>query len=198
MAGIPRVIDGDTIEVHGQRIRLHGIDAPESAQRCIVRGKTYPCGEIAAGALKDLTAGIEVRCEQVDVDRYGRVVATCYDNHDFDVNRNMVYTGWALAYRRYSTRYVATEDDAREAGRGLWRGVFVAPWDWRRGKRLQTAAMPDSGCLIKGNVSKSGERIYHTPGGRWYDQTKITPEKGERWFCTEAEAQAAGWRASRQ
>ena len=60
--------------------------------------------------------------------------------------------------------------------------------------------MPDSasGCRIKGNISSSGERIYHVPGGEWYDRTKITAGKGERWFCTEAEAQAAGWRASRQ
>ncbi len=93
---------------------------------------------------------------------------------------------------------MATEDDAREAVRGLWRGVFVAPWDWRRGKRLQTAEMPDSGCLIKGNVSKSGERIYHVPGGQWYDRTKITPSKGEQYFCTEESARAAGWRRARQ
>ena len=97
----------------------------------------------------------------------------------------MVYTGWALADRRYSTRYVATEDDAREAGRGLWRDKFVPPWEWRRGKRLQAATVPDSasGCLIKGNISKSGERIYHVPSGAFYNRTKITAGKGERWFC---------------
>ena len=135
IVGPARVIDGDTIEVQGQRIRLHGIDAPESAQKCKLKGKSCPCGEIAGGALKDLTAGIEVRCEQVDVDRYGRIVATCYDNHDFDINRNMVYTGWALAYRKYSTRYVATEDGAREAKRGLWKGEFEMPWEWRKANR---------------------------------------------------------------
>lgn len=56
--------------------------------------------------------------------------------------------------------------------------------------------MPDNadGCTIKGNISSSGERIYHIPGGKWYDRAKVSPEKGERWFFTEAEAVAAGWR----
>lgn len=201
LTGPARVIDGDTIEVQGKRIRLYGIDAPESAQRCIIRGKSRPCGEIAAGALKDLTTGIAVRCRKEDVDRYGRIVATCFDNYGFDINRNMVYTGWALAYRKYSSRYVGVEEKARAAGRGLWRGEFVPPWRWRRGERLTSARSPDetsSACLIKGNISKSGERIYHVPGGAYYSRTKISTAKGERWFCSEAEARAAGWRRARQ
>ena len=199
ITGPVRVIDGDTIEVRGKRIRLYGIDAPESAQRCIIEGKSRPCGEIAADALKDLTMGTAVRCGKEDVDRYGRIVATCFDNHGFDINGNMVYTGWALAYRKYSTRYVATEDEARAAGRGLWKGAFVAPWDWRRGVRLSTAA-PTGGpgaCRIKGNINREGERIYHLPGGRSYERTRIDEGKGERWFCSEAEARAAGWRGTR-
>jgi endonuclease YncB( thermonuclease family) len=135
VTGPARVIEGDTIEVAGQRIRLHGIDAPEIAQRCRLKGNSYPCGEIAIGALKDLTAGIEVRCERVDADRNGHVIATCYDNHGFSINLNMVYTGWALADREYSTRYVTTEDGAREAKRGLWRGEFEMPWEWRKANR---------------------------------------------------------------
>ena len=65
---------------------------------------------------------------------------------------------------------------------------------------MQAATVPDSasGCMIKGNISKSGERIFHVPGGSYYDRTKITPTKGERWFCTEADARAAGWRKSKR
>ena len=135
VSGPARVIDGDTIEVAGERIRLHGIDAPESKQTCEWPGKTIQCGRLATTALMDLTAGAEVTCKTREKDRYGRWVAVCYDPDGFDIGRNMVHTGWALAYRRYSTDYVETEDKAREAKRGMWKGEFVPPWEWRRGKR---------------------------------------------------------------
>ena len=106
------------------------------------------------------------------------------------------------AYRRYSTQYVAEETVAKVAKRGMWRGAVVAPWEWRKGKRLvgtrnsgHTAASRQGGgrCTVKGNIGKSGTRIYHVPGGQFYDRTRIDASKGERWFCTEAEARAAGW-----
>ncbi len=85
--------------------------------------------------------------------------------------------------------------------RGLWASEFVPPWEWRQGKRLGGAepeGSPPGHCLIKGSISREGERIYHLPGGRWYDQTKIELAKGERWFCSEAEARAAEWRRAMQ
>ena len=110
--------------------------------------------------------------------------------------------GWAFAYRKYSRRYVAEETAAKAARRGIWRGEVVAPWEWRKGKRLagaRPAAEPGSGrCDIKGNIGKSGARIYHVPGGRYYDRTRIDTSKGERWFCSEGKARTAGWRRSRQ
>ena len=96
---------------------------------------------------------------------------------------------------------------AKAAKRGIWRGDVVAPWEWRKGKRLagtqksgHTAASRQGRgrCTIKRNIGKSGTRIYHVPGGRFYDRTRTNALKGERWFCTEAEARAAGWRRSRQ
>ena len=134
ITGPARVIDGDTIEVAGERIRLHGIDAPERKQTCKWPGKTIPCGRLATTALMDLTSGADVTCKTREKDRYGRWVAVCYDPDGFDIGRNMVHTGWALAYRQYSTDYVATEDKARKAQRGMWKGKFVPPWEWRRGK----------------------------------------------------------------
>ena len=119
-----------------------------------------------------------------------------------DVNAWLVGQGWALAYRRYSRAYVDEESSARMARRGMWRGEFVAPWDWRRGERLSSshreapkiAAATRGSCRIKGNISyNSGRRIYHMPGDRDYARTKISSARGERWFCSEAEAQAAGW-----
>ncbi|MDA0998251.1 MAG: thermonuclease family protein, partial [Proteobacteria bacterium] len=135
ITGKPRIIDGDTIEVAGERIRLHGIDAPESNQTCEWPSKTIPCGRLATLALMDLMAGAEVTCKTRGKDRYGRWVAVCYDPDGFDIGKNMVHTGWALAYRQYSTDYVDTEDKARETKRGMWKGEFASPWEWRRGVR---------------------------------------------------------------
>lgn len=135
IAGRASVIDGDTIDIHGERIRLHGIDAPEGAQRCYRDGELWPCGRRAAFALADHIGARTVRCEPRDRDRYGRIVAVCFAG-GADIGAWMVRQGWALAYRRYSTAYVDEEDTARAARAGLWEGTFTAPWDWRRGERL--------------------------------------------------------------
>ncbi|MGF1612008.1 MAG: hypothetical protein ACFCUQ_21620 [Kiloniellales bacterium] len=104
-------------------------------------------------------------------------------------------------YRRYARDYVALEDEARAAAKGIWASRFVMPWDWRRGARVVQAAdarpQPE-GCAIKGNINGKDERIYHVPGGRWYGCTIIDTAKGERWFFTEEEATSAGWRRARQ
>ena len=165
--------------------------------------RTAPAGEAAP-----------VFFERRELDRilalYGRMVAVCWVGGE-DVNSWMAARGWAFAYRRYSMSYVGEEAAAKRAKHGIWRGDVVAPWEWRRGERLtggRSAAQPAASrpaaqkergrCAIKGNISKSGTRIYHVPGGRFYGQTRINTSKGERWFCTEGEARAAGWRRSRQ
>ncbi len=201
LSGPPVVVDGDSLEVAGQRIRLHGIDAPERRQTCVADGSRWSCGERAAQAL---AAGISERtiaCTEKDVDRYGRIVAICRVD-GVDLNAWLVTEGWALAYRRYSSDYVGEEALARAARRGIWQGEFVPPWKWRRGERLAGTAPetsePDSACRIKGNISRNGARIYHVPGGRSYDRTRIDPSQGERWFCSERDAVDAGWRAARR
>jgi len=91
------------------------------------------------------------------------------------------------------------ENEARSAGRGLWAAAPMATLgNASPGTCPQGCVTPPSGCLIKGNISKSGERIFHVPGGRSYEQTKIDTAAGERWFCTEEEARANGWRKSKQ
>ena len=202
LSGRARVVDGDTLEVSGKRIRLHGVDAPESRQSCVAGDRRWECGERATRALAGRIGGRTVSCEERDRDRYGRIVAVC-SNAGEDVNAWMVSQGLALAYRRYSRDYVGKEADARAARRGIWRGDFVAPRDWRRGVRLAgTRPAPKSaagaGCRIKGNIGRDGSRIYHVPGGQSYERTRIDTSRGERWFCTEAEARAAGWRRSRR
>jgi hypothetical protein len=125
----------------------------------------------------------------------------------------MVRAGFALAYRRYSNDYVDEENEARNAKRGLWAGEFTKPWDYRRETREETPQLqaaprsapgggssgtqpPNSRCAIKGNINQRGDHIYHLPGSDSYDITVIDERSGERWFCSEAEARAAGWRAA--
>ena len=206
VSGPARVVVDDTLEVRGTRVRLNGIDAPESKQRCRSAERTWPCGQEATRALARRIGSRTVACEERDQDRYGRIVALCRVGGE-DVNTWMAAEGWAFAYRKYSTQYVAEETVAKVAKRGIRRGDVVAPWEWRKGKRLAgtqkqghtAASRQGSGrCTIKGNIGKSGTRIYHVPGGRFYDRTRIDTSKGERWFCTEVEARTAGWRRSRQ
>ena len=206
LSGQARVIDGDTFAVAGQRVRLHGIDAPETRQTCSRDGRKWACGRAATKAMRRLVGRDPVRCEVRNRDRYGRAVATCFAGGR-DLQRQLVRQGLALAYRRYSTRYVPDEDAARAEGLGLWSGAFVEPWRWRReakarrraaSPRPQRQAIPGTGsCAIKGNISRNG-RIYHVPGAEHYDRTRIDTSKGERWFCSEAEARAAGWRRARR
>ncbi len=204
ITGTASVIDGDTLDIQGRRIRLHGIDAPESAQLCQdATSRDWRCGQQAALALSDRIARRPVACEVKDTDRYGRSVAACSVGGE-SINAWMVSQGWAMAYRQYSKDYVDAEATARAARVGIWSGSFQPPWDWRKDKRegkpqpANESSAPGGDCKIKGNISAGGERIYHVPGGRFYEQTQIAERDGERWFCSEQEAQQAGWRRSAQ
>ena len=133
--GTARIIDGDSLEVSGRTFDLVGVDAPELSQRCLFRDRLYDCGAISRTALMDLTAGTEVECRPLSAAAQ-ETVARCTAG-GYDLSEGMVYTGWALAQRDSSpTRYTKFETTAADAEHGLWRGVFLAPWDWRDGKRL--------------------------------------------------------------
>lgn len=134
LSGSASALDGDTLELNGVRVRLHGVDAPENDQPCRSAGRRWPCGREARRALDARIRGGWVACEVRDQDRYGRVVATCSVAGQ-DLNAWMVANGWALAYRRYSLAYVAEESRARATRRGVWQGEFVAPWKWREAQR---------------------------------------------------------------
>lgn len=131
IVGVASVIDGDTIEIHDLRIRLDGIDAPESAQLCLRDGRKERCGQASAFFLADLIERKTVRCITHDVDRYGRDIATCWLG-EVNLNETMVEAGQAVAYRTYSKRYVAAEGEAEAGRHGLWSTEFVMPWEWRR------------------------------------------------------------------
>lgn len=131
--GIVSVIDGDTIELHGKRIRLHGVDAPEGKQTYTRDGVEWRCGQQAAFALSDHIGNQSVECIEKDIDRYKRIVAECFVG-DVSINAWLVRNGWAIAYRKYSKQYIEDEDIAREQKAGIWGGEFVEPWEYRKRK----------------------------------------------------------------
>lgn len=199
VSGVIRVIDGDTFDVGQTRVRLHGIDAPEAAQTCTGDdGLDWPCGAWVSDQVRAGFQGAQARCEAVDVDRYGRVVARCFVGTK-DVGRQLVQNGWAFAYRKYSTAYVGDEKTSIRQKAGLHASFIQAPSEFRRGgDAADGEAAQGKGCRIKGNISGNGTRIYHRPGQRDYDKTRIRTLKGERWFCSALEAQQAGWRAAKR
>ena len=192
ISGPAVVQDGDTFKIGSQVIRLNGIDAPENGQDCERSGRSYNCGAKAENKLRSILRN-GVTCSGQRFDDFNRLLADCIADGE-DVSASMVRSGWALAFRKYSTTYVPDEETARENNRGMWAGSFTAPWEFRAVKWKGNDA-PDPACPIKGNINGKGVRIYHTPWSRSYSRTRINTAKGERWFCDEAEALSAGWRA---
>ena len=148
LSGPARVVDGDTLEVQGQKVRLHGIDAPEIRQVCqraewnghcqCIEDTAWACGASARRHLEELIARRPVTCTQTDTDRYGRMVARCFVGHPhthIDLGGWMVRQGHAVAYVKYSRDYLPQEAIARGARLGLWSGTFVPPAAWRKGRR---------------------------------------------------------------
>ena len=219
VVGIPRVVDGDTIVIDTVRIRLEGIDAPESTQACSkasagavstlpfgppnMLGKPdrahnqWACGTEATRHLARMIGPAEVRCDDLGPDKYGRTLGRCYVGA-LNLNAAMVRDGYAWAYVKYSKDYVGLEAEARAAGVGIWQGDAMPAWDYRKRAWETAEAVAPAGCTIKGNVSASG-KVYHMPWNTWYDKVKMEPRRdglagGKRWFCSEQEAMAAGWR----
>jgi hypothetical protein len=174
-------------------VRLEGIDAPEAGQLCRTRlGHAWPCGRRATAFLERLVGSSTVQCHFKGVDKYGRMLGHCLADGR-DLNAEMVRHGMAWAFVRYSQAYVALEAEARLRRIGIWDGEAVPAWDYRAGRWLAAEPVAPSGCAIKGNVTAHG-RIYHMPWSPWYDKVKMDTEKGKRWFCSETDALAAGWR----
>lgn len=144
VTGAATVIDGDTLEIHGQRIRLHGIDAPESRQVCTRNddGAKILCGKEAATRLAVRIKSGPVSCEQKDKDQYGRMVAVCRASDGMNLNAWMVTYGQAMAYRQYSQDYEMFEDGARVGKLGIWATEFTPPWEWRKEQRALAGGLP--------------------------------------------------------
>lgn len=192
LVAVVGVVDGDTIKVRlggvTERVRVIGIDTPELAS-----GECY--AQQASSRMQSLVQSRTVRLvrdpSQGDRDRYDRLLRHVQLTDGRQVAHVLIAGGFGEEYthdRAYAGQaaYRAAERAAREAGKGIWGSGCLAP----------PPAAPGS-CDIKGNISSSGEKIYHVPGQRYYEVTKIDEAKGERWFCSEADAVAAGWRKAK-
>ena len=192
------VVDGDTLKVNGINHRIHGIDTPERNQKC----GNWPCGSAATQALQTLVEGRQVHCKTHEYDHYGRPVSTCYADGK-DVGKSLVAQGLAWAYVKYAQDYVIDEQAAKTRKLGIWSGNYQPAWAYRNTQKetvfkvAEKQIVGPKGCAIKGNISGSG-KIYHLPGSRYYKKTRIDTQKGERWFCSEKQALAAGWRAPKR
>jgi len=132
ISGFAVVTDGDTIKILNNKIRLHGIDAPEKKQNCTKNAKEYNCGIVATEALINKISKNVVKCLiQKNKDRYNRFIGVCFVDQE-NLNKWMVKNGYAVAYRRYSKNYILDEDSAKKNKLGLWSGVFLNPEKWRK------------------------------------------------------------------
>ena len=143
ISGFPKIIDGDTIHINNYKFRLEGIDAPEMRQHCKKESlkissiinftfyKDYSCGKDSKKKLIKKISGSKIKCIFTTKDRYKRYIATCYKEKT-NLNQWMVRNGYAIAYRRYSRKYVPDEDFAKENRLGLWQGKFMNPEKWRK------------------------------------------------------------------
>jgi endonuclease YncB( thermonuclease family) len=211
--------DGDTLALNGTTYGLDGVDAPELDQVCLdENGAVWACGTAARDRLSDHISGREVRCDDKGADsayRERRIGICTVEGDSSTINQWLVREGLALNFDPYARgRYQRDQGDAREKRRGLWNGCFAAPWDFRhwrkRTARLlgscadeatarealfpEQAEMPP-GCSIKGTAAVrariTGYRgIYHLEGCRSYRTTRYV----NRWFCSEEDARAAGFR----
>lgn len=186
-AQVTRVVDGDTVELtDGRRVRYIGIDTPETVDP----RKAVQCfGREAANKNKELVEGktVELEKDVSETDKYGRLLRYIYIDelfiNDYLVRQGFAYTSSYPPDIKYQDQLQQAEQEARDNNRGLWSTC---------GGEKATAV--DGECQIKGNISSSGEKIYHRPDCPYWSKTVIDERKGEKWFCSEEEAQSVGWR----
>ena len=128
------IIDGDTIHIGENKIRLHGIDAPEYRQTCTIDKEIWNCGVESKIALENFILKKRVNCEIIDVDQYRRFIGICFLENQ-NINQYMVRNGWAIAYRYYSLKFVKDEEFAKKNKLGIWQGSFIEPYVFRKNNK---------------------------------------------------------------
>jgi endonuclease YncB( thermonuclease family) len=195
LEGRATVISGEMIRLQGRLLHLSGIEAPDRQQTCTRATKQpWKCGEAALQALERLARSKSFRCvTQGGPDALGRIEANCtVDGRD--VAGELVKDGHVFSAATYFGGYTALEQAARKSGAGVWSGEAERPADFRSKLWDAAKATAPGGCPIKGTTSSS-RKTYLMPWAGEYARANVRPERGEKWFCTEADAQAAGFKA---
>jgi endonuclease YncB( thermonuclease family) len=196
LSGPARVLDGDTLDVAGQHVRLYGIDAPEVGQLCSRRGMAWACGAAATELLRELIGEQHVACRTLEREPDGRIIGKCKVDW-LDLGAEMVTRGFAIAVLQISRDYLQNYREARGKENGIFAGIFVEPAKWRRGERLEVEIENSDGtaaCRIKGLRGPDGGQTYYVPEHAAYEEAAVDATRGDRWFCSAQEADDAGWR----
>ena len=194
LSGPGRALEGDRLEVAGTVVRLWGIDGPELEQSCVREGAFWPCGRKAHDHLAAFVDGQTVVCRVMPESVPQQTVAKCAVQ-GLDVAAELATRGFALVPPDGTQYYIPNRNEGRTRGAGLWSGVYVNPWEWRQGKRVVEWINDLRGCAVKGDIDGAGSRIFYLPFHDHYETIRIEVAKGERWFCVEEEARAAGWQS---
>jgi endonuclease YncB( thermonuclease family) len=197
------VIDGDTLQLDGDVVQLYGIDAPELGQLCESNGRLWHCGMEAALALSKLVTlnRSSLRCSpwskagtDVPAPAPASAPQVCEVGGE-DLAVLMLSTGNSLALPGAFPDYVEAEQQARDAGLGIWHSDFVVPWEWRAGVQSPNRRSDSSReCNVKGVFGVDGRQLYFVPTDAEYRALTIDPEQGEKMLCSDDEARSAGWR----
>jgi endonuclease YncB( thermonuclease family) len=193
LQGRAEAVGGDLVRVAGTTVRLAGIEAPERQQTCGAGNRTYRCGAAARAALGRLVSGRPLICSLSGSDGDGHALATC-TRGGAEINAALVRQGHVFAAGGLFASYAGEEREARAAKAGLWAGGEVErPAAFRAKVWDEAKRRAPDGCPIKGLVS-GGERVYVLPWAPDYERGRIQKARGERWFCSEQEARAAGFK----
>jgi endonuclease YncB( thermonuclease family) len=183
---------GEILRVADTLVRLSGIEAPEPGQLCTRGGRSWRCGAAAESALGRLVNGRRVRCSVSGGDAAGRPLARC-TVRGRDVGAQLVRNGHVFAESGLLPRYAGEERAARADKTGLWSGEAERPAEWRAKVWDEAKRQSPDGCPIKGDVTRS-VRVYVMPWSPDYARVRVQTARGDRWFCSEQEALAAGFK----
>lgn len=195
ITGRASVVSGDALRINGTEIRLAGIESPIANQRCHTsNGRTWNCGWSARSALERIVRRRNVTCAPLETASNGATLANCTAN-EADVAEALVRNGHVFAASGFFATYGSTEADARAAKVGLWQGDAKRPEEWRNEIWEEAKRGAPDGCPIKGRV-RASSRVYTMPWSDGYDSNRMRTERGDRWFCSEQEAQSAGFKSA--
>ncbi len=190
LEGRASAVSGDALRVAGKLVKLDGIEAPEAEQSCQRQNRTWKCGAAAKEALAGIVRGQRVSCDIVHEDDTA-ATARCY-TRGIDIAEQLVRNGHVFSDGGFLSAYAGVEGDAQSEKVGLWSGDADRPQDYRDKRWAEAKKTAPDGCPIKGRI-QSGTRTYILPWNASYDRVRLRTSRGERWFCSESEAQAAGW-----